>query len=109
MKVIEIKHRETGDVLLRVHADTLRGADLGKAVLSYADLSGADLSGANLSAAQLFQADLRGANLSGADLSDADLRLADLTDARSDEGTRWPAGMDSGGGEAPGTEPGQAH
>lgn len=38
---IEIKHKVTGKVLLKVEAETLRGADLRGANLSEADLRGA--------------------------------------------------------------------
>ena len=64
---IEIKHRITGKVLLKVEAGSLSWADLSEADLSWADLRGADLRGADLS-----EADLRGADLSNADLSGAD-------------------------------------
>jgi len=43
---IEIKHKVTGKVLLKVEADTLIGADLSEADLKWADLSEADLRGA---------------------------------------------------------------
>jgi uncharacterized protein YjbI with pentapeptide repeats len=84
--MIEIKHKITGEVLHRVDADSLQGADLGNADLRGADLSGADLSGANLRLANLFGADLSDANLSyanlsGADLSGAYLGFADLRGA----------------------------
>jgi uncharacterized protein YjbI with pentapeptide repeats len=51
--MMDIKHRDTNDVLLTIDADTLR----------YANLSGADLSGANLSGANLRDADLYGEKL----------------------------------------------
>ncbi|MBW5737328.1 pentapeptide repeat-containing protein [Listeria monocytogenes] len=56
----------------------LRGANLRRANLSYADLNGADLRGANLRRANLSYADLNGANLSGANLSGANLSYANL-------------------------------
>jgi uncharacterized protein YjbI with pentapeptide repeats len=68
---IEIRHKITGKVLMKVEAETL----------SEANLSGANLSGANLSWANLSWANLRGANLRWADLSEADLRWADLSEA----------------------------
>lgn len=64
--MIEIKHKVTGKVLLKVKAKTLVRADL-----SGVDLSGADLSGADLSWADLSEADLTWADLSGADLRGA--------------------------------------
>ena len=84
--MIEIKHRETGEVLLRVAADTLEAADLNHAELSGADLGDVNLahahmSGANLRQAYLVGADLRAANLSGANLSQALLNAANLTRA----------------------------
>ena len=84
--MIEIKHRDTGDVLRTVNAETLRGADLywanlRGANLYNADLRGADLIGANLSWADLIGANLSGAYLSGAYLSGMDLYKADLTGA----------------------------
>lgn len=83
---MEIKNRYTGEVILAVEAETLRGADLCGADLYEADLRGADLSrallsGACLSEADLSEADLRGANLYGADLSEANLCGADLSRA----------------------------
>lgn len=79
--MIIIIHRETGEPLLQVAAETLAGADLRNARLSAADLRGADLSGANLSHASLSQADLRGADLSEAWLWQANLLNADLSGA----------------------------
>ena len=63
-----IKNRFTGNRILEVEGDTLRGANLRGANLREADLCGADLRGA----------DLREANLCGANLYRADLRGADL-------------------------------
>ncbi len=57
----------------------LSDADLRRANLSYANLRGADLSDADLRRANLSDANLRGADLGGADLSDADLRRANLS------------------------------
>lgn len=50
---IEIKHKITGKVLAKVEAETLRGADLSKADLRWANLREADLSKADLSGANL--------------------------------------------------------
>ena len=62
---MEIKHKITGEVLLTIEDDTLRGANL---------------RGANL----------RGANLRGANLREANLREADLpTDVIRIGGMRW--------------------
>jgi len=74
--MIEIKHKTTGEILLKVDVETLRGADL-----SYADLSNANLSGANLHGADLSNADLRNADLSNANLRNADLSNANLSNA----------------------------
>ena len=79
--MIEIKNRYTDEVLVKVDADTLYGANLSDANLSRADLSRADLSRADLSRADLSRADLYGANLRGADLRGADLSRADLRGA----------------------------
>lgn len=99
--MIEIKHKDTGEVLHRVNASSLcridlqsarlRGANLvGESInytnLNYADLRGANLSGANLSSSNLACADLTGADLSNTVLNDvtlaeAVLRHADFTDA----------------------------
>ena len=57
--VIVIRHKETGETLLEVQADTLAGADLEGAMLLGADLRGADLRGAFLRMVDLCQADLR--------------------------------------------------
>jgi hypothetical protein len=75
--MIEIKHRDTNNVLFACDLGTIKEA-VEKAVSSGADLYGADLYGANLSGANLSGADLYGANLSGANLSGADLSGADL-------------------------------
>ncbi len=72
--MIEIRNLN-GQVLRKVEADNLSGADLSGADLRYADLSGAGLSGADLR-----YANLSGANLSGADLSGANLSGARLPD-----------------------------
>lgn len=79
--MIEIRHKDTGVVLLAVNADSLSGADLKGANLTGADLSGANLTYANLRNANLTYAGLRGANLSGADLRGANLTYANLRNA----------------------------
>ena len=71
--MIEIKHRNTGSVLLSIEADNLRGADL-----EGADLYRADLQGANLRGADLRGADLRGANLDGEILKQTPLVVINL-------------------------------
>lgn len=80
---IEIKQIGTGNILLTVQLDTLRGANLKGLDLRYADLNGldmrgADLRGTDLSYASLIGADLSGADLSGANLSHADMRRVNL-------------------------------
>ena len=50
---MEIKHKHTGKVLLKIEAKTLIKANLSWANLSWANLSGANLSWANLSGANL--------------------------------------------------------
>jgi uncharacterized protein YjbI with pentapeptide repeats len=65
---------------------SLRGANLSKALLLRADLVGVQLNGANLyqaymTQAMLLRADLSGADLSGAHLSEASLIEANLTKA----------------------------
>jgi uncharacterized protein YjbI with pentapeptide repeats len=57
--MIEIRHKDTGDVLETLDADTLVGADLRDMRLDGADFRGADLSGANLEFSDLNQADFR--------------------------------------------------
>jgi hypothetical protein len=89
---MNIRSWKDNHILLTVPGDTLQGADLSQANLSWAKLSGAnltqaDLSRADLSWAKLFQADLSRADLSGADLTGANLSRADLT------GTILPNGM----------------
>lgn len=96
---IEIKHRQTGEVLYTVDADTLVGADLRKVDLSYADLSGRDLRRADLSGAKIHFADFSGSDLSDArmlrisgqspvmqcaNLSRAGMYAADLPGVRTD-------------------------
>ncbi len=74
--VVEIKHRETGKVLLRVESDSLVRRNL-----AGADLSGANLAGMDLTGASLINTRLRGADLSGARLVNATMPHADLTGA----------------------------
>ncbi len=103
--MIEIKHKGTGAVLLRVDADALAGVDLNHSYLFAADLRGADLRGAHLKVSCLIRADLNGANLDGADLSHSNLCEASLATARHftraaftgaccDGATRWPPDFD---------------
>jgi uncharacterized protein YjbI with pentapeptide repeats len=107
--MIEIKHKDTGEVLKRVDDETLtftdlagahlRGADLAFVDLQWvslidadlrgADLYGADLCGARLLYADLGEADLRYANLRQADFSHVNMRQAKLRGARYDERTVW--------------------
>lgn len=56
----------------------LRGADLSRGDLGYADFSLADLSGSRMRQARLVGANFRGADLDHADLSGTDLSYADL-------------------------------
>ena len=79
--MIEIKHKETGHVLLTVDAETLQGARLSGKNLSNADLSNTDLSDADLSIANLAYANLSGAKLTYTNLAGANLILANLNDA----------------------------
>lgn len=97
--MIEIKHKETGEVLYRVKSSApakadelpgdkwhgsiltridLRGVNLRGAELSFSNLFGADLAGADLSEAEIGVCNLRVANLQGANLSSASLVDADL-------------------------------
>jgi uncharacterized protein YjbI with pentapeptide repeats len=59
--MIEIKHKETGEVLLCVEADTLKDANLFEVDLRYADLRGVRLSGARAVLCMASYADLSGA------------------------------------------------
>jgi hypothetical protein len=75
--VISIKRWDDGRVLHIVDADTLAGANLGRADLRNADLRDANLWGAflnyaDLSGAYLFDANLIGADLIGANLAGAE-------------------------------------
>jgi hypothetical protein len=74
--MIKIKHKITGKVLLKVEAESLRGANLSEANLLGANLLGANLRLANLREANLLGANLREANLLGADLRGADIDFA---------------------------------
>ena len=100
MKLYEIKHRWSGNVLfaheddnntlaitlsMAVAAQTdLRGAYLCGAKLRGADLRGLDLTGSDLRGSDLADADLRGSDLTGSDLAEADLGGADLSGADCD-------------------------
>ena len=79
--MVEIKYRDTGEVIASADADNLIKANLCDTDLRGADLSGADLAGANLSEANLRWANLAGANLFGANLIEANLTEADLAGA----------------------------
>jgi uncharacterized protein YjbI with pentapeptide repeats len=61
--MIEIRHKETGQVLHRTGTDTLAGAPLSGRMLRGADLRRADLAGANLYRISVSSADLTGASL----------------------------------------------
>lgn len=73
---IEIRHKDSGEVLRSLRAETLENADL-----AGVELRGAQLSKTKLCRANLFASDLSRANLQESDLSDANLRGAILTDA----------------------------
>ena len=104
-KVIEIKHRRTGKVLVTDEESTSLKDAVIKAIANRVDLSGADLRSADLRSAYLRSADLSGADLSGADLRSADLRSADLSgaDLRSAD-LRSAKGVDANGKIAPLTD-----
>lgn len=84
--MIEIKHKETGEVLLAVDGDDLCGSS------EDARLVGANLRGADLKGVVMLHTNLRDADLSMADLTNADIlfssaegasfREADFRDAR---------------------------
>ena len=61
--MFEIKHKDTGDVLVAIDADSLAGADLSEMDLRGADMSGLDMKGANFLHSDLSGADLSKANL----------------------------------------------
>ena len=65
---MKILNKYTGETILEIDGDDLRGADL-----SGVNFRGANLYGANLYEADLYEADLRGANLYGANLSNVKL------------------------------------
>jgi uncharacterized protein YjbI with pentapeptide repeats len=72
--MIEIRHKETGEVLRAVESDSLVGADLRDDVLD-----GADLSRANIQGAQLMGAVLRRADVTDADFKDVSLVTVNVT------------------------------
>ena len=72
--MIEICHKQTGDVLRTVQADSLSGQFFEGAKLAGANLSKRDLSNTDLQRADLRDADLSGANLSGAMMAGALIR-----------------------------------
>jgi uncharacterized protein YjbI with pentapeptide repeats len=95
-ELIEIIHKETGQVICHVDRSTLAGAplageDLAGANLRQADLSGADLRGAILEGALLREANLAGASLAAANLSWAALRFADLSGADLEDANLYAA------------------
>ena len=72
--MIDIRHKETGAVLLQVNAETMAGIQLSDEVLRGADLGGADLRGAQFRRACVIDVDLREANLENARFNGADQR-----------------------------------
>ncbi len=78
---VEIKHRESGAVLLVLEESNLLKANLAGINLTGANLTGQDLSGANLQNTTLRDADLRGANFTSARLSHANLGGSDCREA----------------------------
>lgn len=96
--MIEIRHKESGRVVLRLENDTvLEAAAAG--LVDRADLRGANLRGWDLSEIDFGHADLSAAELSraslvGARLDRADLDGADLWGARFDHRTEWPPGFE---------------
>jgi hypothetical protein len=109
--MILIKHRQTGQVLLKANGKALTCRDMQGASLSYASLAGLDCTAADFSGADLTDADLSGAifwvaelrrarlvrsclrdaMLGHACLQEADLTGADLTGARYNGQTEWPS------------------
>ncbi len=77
--MVQIHHKQSGNVFFEVEADNLIGANLMGAYLIHADLSFQDMTSAHLVFCNLSGADLRGANLKNANLSGANLTETDLT------------------------------
>jgi hypothetical protein len=97
--MVEIRHKDTGDVLLRLEGDTLERASLNGADLIGADLSGlvlrgASLRGANLSHARLEEATLADADLRGAALVETNLRRAKMGGAHLSGACLWNADLE---------------
>ncbi|MEO3744599.1 pentapeptide repeat-containing protein [Plantactinospora sp. B5E13] len=96
-----------GNETLPIRRLDLSDINLVRANLAYANLNGANLTQAFLNGTKLegrvdartadavanAVATLTGANLSGANLSGADLTDANLRCAKTDDRTRWPAGV----------------
>jgi hypothetical protein len=98
--VIQIKHRQTGEVIFEdPKAKTLKEAVV-NAVKQKVSLRSADLSYADLSYADLRYADLRSADLRSAVLRSAALRYADLSYAV----LRYAKGIDTNGNTVPLTD-----
>jgi uncharacterized protein YjbI with pentapeptide repeats len=99
---MQVRHRESGVLLLDAPGHTLAGTDLARTVLLYgdlreidfrgADLTGADLCETDMSGARLDEAMLTGADLSGARLVGTSFRGASLADAKM-------LGVDLGGAD----------
>ena len=81
---MEIRHRETGEIIFDSPGSSLAGGRFRGARLHHAELRGADLSGADLQGADLCIADLSGAALNGANLTGVDLSGATLSGAGLD-------------------------
>jgi hypothetical protein len=91
---MQIKNRFSGEVILKLDLETLKGANLRGADLRGADLRGANLQNANLWGASLWGASLWGASLEGASLGGADLRGANLRGANLWGANLWGANLE---------------
>jgi hypothetical protein len=86
---VEIKHKRTGEVLLRVEGAALEQAYLAGANLDEAGLARQNLTAAELQGARLICADLEGACLREADLRGVVLLYANLADANLENALLW--------------------
>ena len=92
--MIAIRHKRTGQILHRLDAEDLRGADLAGLELQEARFAGKDVTRANLAGARLRGASFRGAELREANMAGAHLERTYFKGAVYDARTRWPAGFD---------------
>ncbi|HMP80332.1 MAG TPA: pentapeptide repeat-containing protein [Pirellulaceae bacterium] len=79
--MIEIKHRETGEVLLRIDADSLAKININGEDLAHADFSGMDLTATKIASCNLSEASFRNAKMDRCRIQNCGARRTDFAGA----------------------------